>query len=147
MRATSLIAPPSQVRICPLFHHTYVQSSVHFNVAVRYIGSMKFVFAWVTASIVFAAAGSVVAQERRVSPEASKTEQSSAMLETTSKRAGISVRQAIALAQQDTGGRVLSSKSFNGGAPDVQIHQIRLLVEDERVITVIVGADGRVRPR
>jgi len=42
---------------------------------------------------------------------------------------------------------VLSSKSFNSGNQGAQIHQIRLLVDGERVITVVVDAQGRVRRR
>ena len=49
--------------------------------------------------------------------------------------------------RENTGGRVLSSKSFNSGNQGAQIHQIRLLVDGERVITVVVDAQGRVRRR
>ena len=57
------------------------------------------------------------------------------------------MRRAIELAQEETGGRVLSTKSFNSGGQGAQIYQIRLLVEGERVITVVVDAKGRVRRR
>ena len=61
--------------------------------------------------------------------------------------AGVSLRQAMAIARENTGGRVLSSKSFNSGNQGAQIHQIRLLVDGERVVTVVVDAQGRVRRR
>ena len=48
------------------------------------------------------------------------------------------MRRAIELAQREVGGRVLSTKSFNSGGQGAQIYQIRLLVEGERVITVVV---------
>ena len=121
---------------------------MHFNAAVRYIVAMKFVYAYVAACLALVTTSNVVAQDRMPRPERSKAIQPSAMLKKPQKiGAGISVRQAIALAQRNTGGRVLSSKTFNGVGQNARVHQIRLLVEDERVVTVIVDAGGRVRRR
>ena len=88
-----------------------------------------------------------VAQERRAAVAAPKLVAPAALVKTPSKRARVSMRRAIELAQQEVGGRVLSTKSFNSGGQGAQIYQIRLLVEGERVITVVVDAKGRVRRR
>lgn len=120
---------------------------VHFKKAVRYIGLMKLVYVVAGLILVCFTGGSVIAQELRASSGASKAMASGALLKTPRKRSGVSVRRAIALAQEETGGRVLSSKSFNGGTQGAQIYQIRLLVEGERVITVVVDANGKVRRR
>ncbi|MEC7956551.1 MAG: hypothetical protein VX149_02395 [Pseudomonadota bacterium] len=92
------------------------------------------------------------AQERPSQPPKPKVERSAIanglLGSSRSKQAaGVSLRQAMAIARENTGGRVLSSKSFNSGNQGAQIHQIRLLVDGERVITVVVDAQGRVRRR
>lgn len=92
------------------------------------------------------------AEERPKKPALTKPERSSISTRlVTSPQAGagpgVTLRQAMALARKNTGGRVLSSKSFNGGKPGAQLHQIRLLVDGERVITVVVDAKGTVRRR
>ncbi|MGB0998351.1 MAG: PepSY domain-containing protein [Pseudomonadales bacterium] len=96
--------------------------------------------------------GVVHAQDRPSKPSLPKAERSaisSGLLGSSrsNKAVGVSLRQAMALAREDTGGRVLSSKSFNSGNQGAQIHQIRLLVDGERVVTVVVDAKGRVRRR
>ena len=120
---------------------------VPFKISVGYIVPMKSVYVIAGLILVCVTGGSVVAQEHRAAAVASKAVAPAALLKTPRKRSGVSVRRAIALAQEETGGRVLSSKSFNGGAQGAQIYQIRLLVEGERVITVVVDAKGRVRRR
>ena len=92
------------------------------------------------------------AQERPSQPPKPKAERSAIAngllgSSRSTQAAGVSLRQAMAIARENTGGRVLSSKSFNSGNQGAQIHQIRLLVDGERVITVVVDAQGRVRRR
>jgi uncharacterized membrane protein YkoI len=119
---------------------------VPFKISVGYIVLMKSVYVIAGLILMCVNGGSVVAQEHRAAAAASKAVGPGA-LKTPRKRSGVSVRRAIALAREETGGRVLSSKSFNGGTQGAQIYQIRLLVEGERVITVVVDAKGRVRRR
>ena len=58
---------------------------------------------------------------------------------------GISLKQATAIARSETGGRVLSAKPYRrGGAVG---YQVRLLIDGERVVNVIVDADGRVKTK
>jgi hypothetical protein len=108
---------------------------------------MKFEYVLVGMLLVCITGGSIFAQEGRAPAGTPKALVPSALVKAPSKRGGVSVRQAITLAQEETGGRVLSSKSFNSGGQGAKIYQIRLLVEGERVITVVVDAKGRVRRR
>jgi len=57
--------------------------------------------------------------------------------------AGISVEQATTIARRHTRGRVLSTtpkRMANGMA-----YKVRMLVDGERVVTLLVGPKGRVR--
>ena len=106
----------------------------------------------VTLLLASAVSSAAYAQERSTKRPLSNVESSTVsrgLLKTpgSSAAGGLSLRQAMSLAREDTGGRVLSSKSFNSGSQGVQIHQIRLLVDGERVITVVVDAKGRLRRR
>lgn len=56
----------------------------------------------------------------------------------------IGLNQAIRIAQEESGGQVLSAKSVqrpNG----VLYHRVRVLVDDQRVMTMVVDQNGRLR--
>jgi len=58
----------------------------------------------------------------------------------------VNLNQAIRIAQEESGGQVLSAKSVRG--PDgSQRHRIRVLVDGERVTTVVVDQRGRLLRR
>ena len=118
-----------------------------FKRSVGYIALMKSVYVMTGLILLWVTGSAAVAQERRAAVAAPKLVAPAALVKTPSKRARVSMRRAIELAQQEVGGRVLSTKSFNSGGQGAQIYQIRLLVEGERVITVVVDAKGRVRRR
>ena len=108
---------------------------------------MKFEYVLVGTILACTTGGPIFAQEDRAPAGSPKALVPSALGKTPGKLGGVSARQAITLAQEETGGRVLSSKAFNSGGQGAKIYQIRLLVEGERVITVVVDAKGRVRRR
>jgi len=56
---------------------------------------------------------------------------------------GISIDQATAIARQQTGGRVLSAAPQTQGTRTA--YRIRLLVDGQRVVTVVVDAEGRIK--
>ena len=58
----------------------------------------------------------------------------------------VNLNQAIRIAQEESGGQVLSAKSVRG--PDgSQRHRIRVLVDGERVTTMVVDQRGRLMRR
>lgn len=58
---------------------------------------------------------------------------------------GISLRQATAIARRDVGGRVLSANErYRSGGVE---YRVRLLVDGERVVTVTVDGEGRLRKK
>ncbi|HCD28785.1 MAG TPA: hypothetical protein DER02_14770 [Gammaproteobacteria bacterium] len=65
---------------------------------------------------------------------------------------GVTLRQAIRLAQRDTGGEVLSAESIGeyGSSRSMQglrgqtTHRVRLLLDGGRVVTVVIDGQGRV---
>ncbi len=58
---------------------------------------------------------------------------------------GITLRQATAIARRDVGGRVLSANErFRPGGVE---YRVRLLVDGERVVTVTVDGEGRLRKK
>ena len=58
----------------------------------------------------------------------------------------VNLNQAIRIAQEESGGQVLSAKSVRG--PDgSQRHRIRVFVDGERVTTVVVDQRGRLLRR
>ena len=60
-------------------------------------------------------------------------------------RSSISLERATTIARQRTGGRVLSAtEARRGGMPE---YRIRMLVDGERVVTVVVDDSGRIRNR
>ena len=56
----------------------------------------------------------------------------------------ISLEQAVVIAKQKRGGRVLSARSEATNGAGTARHHVRLLVGGERVVTVIVGSNGRI---
>jgi hypothetical protein len=150
-----LLAPPPQSAHLLFFRAAktvYSPATVHFAGSVRYIGAMKIVqHAFLSFVLLCALCAPAYAQERAAKPSIAKNERSAVRNGLTrtpgsGSVAGVSLRDAVTLAREDTGGRVLSSKSFGGGN-GAQIHQIRLLVDGERVITVVVDAKGKLRRR
>ena len=58
---------------------------------------------------------------------------------------GITLRQATAIARRDVGGRVLSANErYRSGGVE---YRVRLLVDGERVVTVTVDGEGRLRKK
>jgi hypothetical protein len=58
----------------------------------------------------------------------------------------VNLNQAIRIAQEESSGQVLSAKSVRG--PDgAQRHRIRVLVDGERVTTMVVDQQGRLLRR
>jgi hypothetical protein len=57
---------------------------------------------------------------------------------------GMDLRKATTIARDKTGGRVLSAKRRKGAQSEFEV---RLLVDEERVVHVIVDANGRVRSK
>lgn len=58
---------------------------------------------------------------------------------------GVSLQKATAIVRKSTGGRVLSATT-NHRSSGIE-HRVRVLVDGERVITVTVGANGRIKGR
>ncbi len=58
---------------------------------------------------------------------------------------GVSLQKATALVRKSTGGRVLSATT-NHRSSGIE-HRVRVLVDGERVITVTVDANGRIKGR
>lgn len=58
----------------------------------------------------------------------------------------VNLNQAIRIAQEESGGQVLAAKSIRG--PDgAQRHRIRVLVDGERVTTMVIDQQGRLLRR
>ena len=58
---------------------------------------------------------------------------------------GITLKQATAIARKHTGGRVLSADPRQRG--EVMEYRVRVLIDGERVVTLMVDENGRVRNR
>ncbi len=58
----------------------------------------------------------------------------------------VNLNQAIRIAQEESGGQVLSAKSVRG-PNGAQRHRIRVLVDGQRVTTMVVDQQGRVLRR
>ena len=56
---------------------------------------------------------------------------------------GISLKQATAIARKEMGGRVLSAKPYRRGG--THGYQVRLFIDEERVVSVIVDSEGRIK--
>ena len=57
----------------------------------------------------------------------------------------VGLKQATAIAREHTGGRVLSANKKQRSGQVV--YRVRMLVDGERVVTVVVDAEGKVRQR
>ena len=57
----------------------------------------------------------------------------------------VGLKQATAIARDHTGGRVLSANKKQRSGQVV--YRVRMLVDGERVVTVVVDAEGKVRQR
>jgi uncharacterized membrane protein YkoI len=55
----------------------------------------------------------------------------------------MTLKEATELARKERGGRVLSAKSYRRSGTNG--YEVRLLIDGERVVNVIVDSDGRVR--
>jgi hypothetical protein len=58
----------------------------------------------------------------------------------------VNLNQAIRIVQEESGGQVLSAKSVRGPEGS-QRHRIRVLVDGERVTTMVVDQHGRLLRR
>ncbi len=56
----------------------------------------------------------------------------------------INLNRAIAIVKEESGGKVLSAKSVRSANGTMQ-HQIRMLIDDQRVTTWVVDQQGRLR--
>lgn len=56
----------------------------------------------------------------------------------------INLNRAIAIVKEESGGKVLSAKSVRSSNGTMQ-HQIRMLIDDQRVTTWVVDQQGRLR--
>jgi|TARA_Y200000002_G_scaffold370209_1_gene365416 uncharacterized membrane protein YkoI len=56
----------------------------------------------------------------------------------------INLNQAIRIAQEESGGKVLSAKSVRGPNGSLR-HHVRMLVDGQRVTTLVVNQQGRLQ--
>ena len=56
----------------------------------------------------------------------------------------IGLNQAIRIVQEESGGQVLSAKSVRR-SNGTQVHRVRVLVDGQRVMTMVVDQNGRLR--
>ena len=56
----------------------------------------------------------------------------------------INLNQAIRIAQEESGGKVLSAKSVRGPNGSLR-HHVRMLVDGQRVTTLVVDQQGRLQ--
>ena len=56
----------------------------------------------------------------------------------------INLNQAIRIAQEESGGKVLSAKSVRGPSGSLR-HHVRMLVDGQRVTTLVVNQQGRLQ--
>ena len=56
----------------------------------------------------------------------------------------INLNQAIRIAQEESGGKVLSAKSVRGSNGSLR-HHVRMLVDGQRVTTLVVDQQGRLQ--
>ena len=56
----------------------------------------------------------------------------------------INLNQAIRIAQEESGGKVLSAKSMRGPNGSLR-HHVRMLVDGQRVTTLVVDQQGRLQ--
>ena len=58
----------------------------------------------------------------------------------------VNLNQAIRIAQTESGGRVLAARSVR--LPDGSVrHRVRVLIDDQRVATLVVDQSGRLQRR
>jgi|GEM_PF-1448243 len=56
----------------------------------------------------------------------------------------VNLNQAIRIVQEESGGQVLAARSFRG--PDGNLrHRVRVLIDGQRVTTLVVDQNGRLR--
>ena len=56
----------------------------------------------------------------------------------------VGLNQAIRIVQEESGGQVLSAKSVRR-SNGTQVHRVRVLVDGQRVMTMVVDQNGRLR--
>ena len=101
---------------------------------------------WLFVLVVLYAATPTLAVAARESSIQAPTNANSFIQPNRSSRRFVSLNQAIRIAQEESGGQVLSAKSVRG--PDgSQRHRIRVLVDGERVTTMVVDQQGRLLRR
>jgi hypothetical protein len=88
-------------------------------------------------------AGSVLATDAQAGEERGGRVQNGASSYFSSNPPGVSLQKATAMVRKRTGGRVLSAttRQNNGG----EEHLVRVLVDGERVVTMVVDDQGRIR--